>query len=1799
MATTVVGNNLKAPTPLTLKQLNAQPQDAQSLGDIFPVNVDTDAPVVNLPSSVNNAAHAALLAPDGSSPDDMINAYHQALAEDTLSGQSATASNLYAGARAAQQQASQGPLMDVLNDPSMTDDQKRAALDNVYDKNSTLYTPQNMVSSKALNTPVGSSDNGETNSTRYSIAGQVAAMNKAKDDVQKVYSSNMNLHEPTMARKAVSLLMGLTPAKSYMVAKMAADSSDAPVKAFLSTFVYGKGDYIQDMKNKIGQLPPDEQGEAAQKLADIINSSSSIMGLPDEGLRREMLQSTLGYQGYNTPQAVLGNISTWVDDLVVAGSIKSIAKVAGLGKVADTGNGEAAFRNWKTAFDDNYANAKSGSTGTSVAVPGKGMDTTKGVDIREPPSGSGGPLTVYDPKRDATQDGVRSQVQPSSIYQNLKDTNPDMARNTFGSAIVDKTGEAAQATGGTSRSDMIFSAMAPEIQHADGSIASKVFSPDAMQQLRDAVPFEVQDMIAHDGKSQYIQTEKAAARAWKVNQFESAIGFTPRGEMFTLRPDLNNFTTTPNGMSVTGVYGPMNNGFSDAWDAVDLGKFALRNTGIPQSDIGLLRRVDGNYVPTTLEELPKLKEKASTWTHATPDTGPVEAEAVGSKGYRFDMTDQPTTMDVHSIKLEPGQWIREVVAKDKNGEQIGRLIYTNYDRPPSVRVYPGHQRQGVATAMYKFARNQGGTLGDAKTGEFANGNKAGRSEEGQAFRSNANMDSVSVYHKNIPFVDDYLIKVDHNYMVSAGDVTKSEELTGQSGWSPLKVKLNFFDRVVFTNGRQGTLSDILFDQASMLDPIVVQSAVAAGDKASAIEKALLKGAGNFADGFKSLPHNQQLMVDNEIRQANLERREHNTQTMTASGMSMDAMDAVQAWRKYWDTDWVLENGVLSKKLDTYGYKEYVHTGTNTSLPVKPIGESSVPHGVNVLDPETDKLVTVSPEDVKLLYKDGGGIARLKEQFQLANGQRAEYVLHRSNPSGGYLKAFTPDSQVLNYIPGYYPIRYKDPFHIVETVKDENGKELFQRSVATAKDTASAKLLKARMEAQHPESDWHYRKANELDPERGLTDHLSEAQASGRTTFRYRGKLLQDSTSAITDLSHTHVQNPVETMVNSARRLSKQIAMGDITDAMDQRMMWQWDYFPKDEFGSPYIPKDIREIKYRGVGDQDQGAVADARRSAQFSNFLKYSAVNLVDDAIKGTLQNVADLFGQTGLSTLERGSRGLSTASLTRGMKSLSYYAYLGTAPLRQVLIQGNQAVLLGILNPKWVTSADAFTQPMYIALRTMGVPMDHPAVLKLGALAWGDSFTADRVFQQFHRSGLAAAVDQQNFISGAVNDMARNMIAQTSDNALATITKPIHTVAKVLRQVGFDAGEFYQQSMSWLAHRDLAVKAGMDPFRDDVADKITGASRNWTGNMNSNGDMMTNKNALFLLFQYTQNSQKMLLNLTFNRGIPRSLRWKLGLYSLALFGVGGIGGSDLYFKYINSHITNDDAKDGVRQGMEGLLFNKSLSLAGGGKSVIDWTGGLSPFNAYGALDLVHSIFTMNVPDMIANSPTASLMFGQNPRITNAVKSFARYTHLIDDYQDPTTLLEVANNFAKISSGYTALARATYIVNLGKKINTSGTVTQDNISKENAIAIAMGFQTIQDAQRRFVNDSMYRKKQDIINDTTEWYKQLKLHYLNDKLTGDPLLNTQRMLNEAHRMGFLDTPLGRQTFTKLVDKDLQDGDARMYNNIMAACPLYNKGDCKALINAAPFDDENARKSLLDLVDMVNNYHQPDYDSKKDK
>lgn len=1545
------------------------------------------APVVSRPSNLNLATYSAAMSGD---PEQVMDTYRMINSELDTTGKSAVADQLVGQARAKSLSLNTQALANILASPDYTDEEKQQAAITALDITNSQYDVRNLLSIEALSAPV-QNEEPRAESNRIDVGAIIDNVNEFKRQEQAILNSELNKEDPDTVKKVGDVLGYLLPyTESKVAGSVLSKMREGDASAYGEALVL-LGEAKMDIREMVQRTPIEDRLALTQAVVQIINDSSVIV-MPDgnDFARKDYLQTVLDQGSYD-------NVDRWVDNIISVLDVSVIGGVIGRmlrGSVKGT------------------------------ALEAKAADLYSNVQRRM----------------------VKSRVQPTTVSQNYKDTNPDKAKAAFETTVLDDTGEAAEALYGTTRTDAIANDLLPEIANTDASVAAKINAPEKNLELSESVDLNILDFAQNDGAIYAFTSEKAQARARAVAKFENVIGMNARKEMFQVKE-------AGEGVGIRAVYGPTDGGFASMEDAVRMAEWSLRESGVSKDQIKLLRRDGGNYV-----EIPR--------------------------------------------------------------QEYDKLLY------------------------------------ETVAAEHISGAKM----------------TVSVRRKP----SDILIAVDHDYKFNPGDVAQ---------WAEADVKYNIFDRIGILQGNtQGSFQRHLIDAHSMLHPNITMGATVSVDRAAGLEKELLELGKNFADNFSKADKDLQGTMSSIIKEANDLGKEHSYTELVAAGLRDTEIQAIKSWRKYWDTIYMLENRDLAKTMRARGYMEYVDAVSDTRLFAKPVAYNQAGKVGKAFDPTTGEVVRLSDAQVKDMYDKEGTFAKLRQPMVVGD-EAVEFIVTPNAANKGYLRAITDDTQVLNYRKGYYAVHYKDPYFVVERVKDSRGQVLYERAIATAgsrKDAEALAMSKANNDGRIFNDDFFVRgDVKKLDM--SSNDYWDLQQVRGRSAQRVRGKRLEEADTNITDPSQSNILDPVESMIISARSISHRAAMRDMIETTKARFVEQYkDFLPTGEFGQKVMPTNIGDVMYRG-GPENSKKLADARTTFEYIRYLEDGYVNAIDDTYKATLKGIADIAGNAGLAKTDKALRWMADGRGPSAMgKNLAFNMYLALNPLRQMIIQSHQAVQLVANYPRWIADGRAIPELTVLMGKQLGIKIPDNILKGAGLTAK----EADDMYEQFRRTGQVAAIDKQNLVRGSLLDLSDQMnLGRTNIGKAWRITTAPLTWS---RRIGFDAGENVNTMTAWLANRDSAIRAGKDMSNTEVQAEVAAKARNYTYNMNAAGDMPYNQNTLAAIFQFMQVPHKAMLTMTTNRLLTPSQKLRLTgfnavMYTLppaAMISWFGEAGLDVLPE-------DQEARDLVIQGLEGYTLNKLLSLSTGEKTTIDWSG-LSPMDMYGTMEFVHSLFTTDVGTIVASTPSGQLLFGNNPRLTNFAKTTARYFNLVDDYQDPTTFGQVATEFAKLSSGFSNAYKAAYVMEYNKKYGTLGGTTNDSIPTPNAIAMVFGFNSLADAQSRYVNDVMYNKSQDFEKDVRAYYKEVKNHLLSkyEGITASEFAS--KITGEAWRVWGNDNYRARQFLQQELRRDLQDKDARLYQRILRDNNMLNSGELEGLIRATPFKNEEQRQRALDTVDYMNKY-----------
>lgn len=1018
---------------------------------------------------------------------------------------------------------------------------------------------------------------------------------------------------------------------------------------------------------------------------------------------------------------------------------------------------------------------------------------------------------------------------------------------------------------------------------------------------------------------------------------------------------------------------------------------------------------------------------------------------------------------------------------------------------------------------------------------------------------------------------DFVARVDYDYKFNPFDFDEM---------SKFDVKWNIFDRIQQGAPKGGTLQRHILDIHSMLNKEATLGANVAVDKAAGMERAMLELGKKFTDTFTKLPSNRQALVEQYIKEANHKGLKFDINRLVADGYKPAEIQAIKNWRTYWDTVYWAENRDLGLTLRHRGYKLLEDAGTNTRLFAKPMQESAVKGGIKAYDYRTGNLVDVTPDELAEIYKNGGEVGKLRNPVDV-EGEIGEYIISENKASGKYLRAIRDNDQVLNYREGYYQVAYTAPKYIVKRVKDKNGKVLYDKAIAVAGNTADAtKRAKWHADSEGKRFDPDDATADYFVREdvkgEGLAsdDYWNTQVSAGRSAQKVRGDRLEEASSTLQGAGEQFIMSPVDSMINSARSVSRRVPMRNYIETMKTRFMQQYgDVLPKNDFGQPIFPNNRESLVKAGEGRNKK--LADARTVWEYINYLEGGYINSIDEGMKSTMKLLGDLFAKAGMSKAESVAlKASDNVGITGFAKNSAFQLYLALNPARQFIIQSHQAALLTANFPEYVVKGTMARDLSGI------ITMNLHGNAKMAAKVSGRSEKEiAEMFKEFQRSGLAASVDKQNLIRGSLTEIADSKRYKGK-------VAPVSGAVNISRRMGFDSGEYINIATSWLAHRDKMVKSGRT--MDDAAlEEVSGLARNYTYNMNAAGDMPYNQNALGIIFQFMQVPHKAITQVAFNRVLSTEEKLRLLGFQAVMY---TLPPGAMYALLGDSLPEDQETADAVVQGLEGYMLNKMLTLATGEKTSVDF-GGLAPLDAYGLWEFGTSLITTDAGEILASTPSGQLFFGGNPRVTNAFKDAFRWANIVDDYEDPTTFAQVADSFGKMSSGYSNYFKAEYARKYGQKVNSFGGITDPSVSSAEAWATKFGFPTMDETRSYYVKNKLYQDSKAFEEDVKAWYKDVKRHLATKDLNASEFGFASRVSAEAWRVFDANKPKARQVIMQMIKRDISQGDVKLLKATLKATGMGDANDVRALIKSLPNLTEEQRQKYLGTVDFIHDYKEP--------
>ena len=1026
------------------------------------------------------------------------------------------------------------------------------------------------------------------------------------------------------------------------------------------------------------------------------------------------------------------------------------------------------------------------------------------------------------------------------------------------------------------------------------------------------------------------------------------------------------------------------------------------------------------------------------------------------------------------------------------------------------------------------------------------------------------LDHVPVEYSQVANTEgDYLVRIDTYHDIDPTDLGALEHLD---------VKRNLFDRISPWIPGITDPARWVMDAASMLHPTYVSAASNAIDLTSRFDKFLLDLASEYSDKWKQLGKDRKELVNDYLREANFNQIAFDVADLTARGFLPKEIDAIRSWRKFWDAHFYLENYDIVRTLNSEGYELFENA--TTKLVAKEIAKNAtlggelnakgtrVVGGVNIFNPASNDVTVLTKTEIDDLYTNGGYLAKLRRPT-VFNGVATEHMMVRNTPTE-YLRKVRDTDEILNYRDGYFQLQYKAPRFVDEIVRDAAGNVAYHKAIAVAGDTKEAQIFADRMRAQGKEIGPV--RGDDRALQRGSDDWWDVNAASGRIAQRHRGTLLEDS-SGLNHLGDgSYILNPVESAIRAARSIAGRTISRPMLETAKARFMAQYERFlPSNNMGGVKFPDKIGEIGSKGEFTSSE--IADARTTWQYLNYLENGYLNGVDNFWKASLNAMAQYAGEKGLTKLERGAAGLAEGS--GGPVSLAkntvFFAYLGSNPLRQLIVQTHQVVRTWAYNPiGWLTGSTTGLTTAYLGKKLgLNVPVKDAADF----------------IKFMDESGLLDSVDKQNLVRGSLKDAA-----ESSNPVFRAVGKG----AEIPRKIGFDTGEVGNLLGHGASVYDKYRRAG-----ENMSDKITRAEmvaeiRALSYEMNFAGDMPYNQTTPSMVLQFMQVPHKAFLQMT-NRKLDRATRARMVVGDMILWGPPTLIASSLLGGDILPD--NKEIRELVTWGVESTMLNYMFTELFGQETEIDWSS-LAPYDTTGWAEFFRSMYSEGFDQVLLNSPTGQLFLKDGGRFDNAVTSMARYfSGFYEESQTPESFVGMLHEIAKISSGYNNASqafseqtRAALAVDAIRRMDKYGGTIDKSISSPEIIAKMFGFGTENTRDLYAIANSTGKGTKSHKEEVLRVYNQAKQYY-TEKLgveTSDPRMITA--LTGFILNTYRDDPEALQIIKQQRLMDMTGKDQGLLRQMMKRSGIPDGGEYKDEIRRAPIPEEQ-KTLLLQRIDDI--------------
>ena len=705
------------------------------------------------------------------------------------------------------------------------------------------------------------------------------------------------------------------------------------------------------------------------------------------------------------------------------------------------------------------------------------------------------------------------------------------------------------------------------------------------------------------------------------------------------------------------------------------------------------------------------------------------------------------------------------------------------------------------------------------------------------------------------------------------------------------------------------------------------------------------------------------------------RAGENVGTFTPTQLSTRGLDAAEqegyyALRSLYDSMYSLSNARLYREMSAEGRQVVRHNESGRQIYATPLEgtPTSVTHVYSMLDGE---IVPISQ------LPDGVTYARAHSEVRVGR-HSADFIAYGPESTVGGLPL-----NVLRYIPGYIPRYYDDSYFVVKNVDGtRNGfKNTNTQVVYTASSKTEAERVVAQLTGDAEEGvSYDWKLDRNLNTEQRADSRFQSEVNRGSIIFGKRGDELTRATGQASE-----VRDPMRALTTIISKVSKDLSHEDFIVSMKRRFMNTYGNFVPVQDGVKKFPTSV------DILTSPKGSTQGLRQAKAVWDYINHMEGLLPDSALlwQNMWHNIADRINSPAVETFVRGVGKKDPLQRLRGM---TFNAFLALAPLRQLIVQSQQATFLAGLDPAYVLPGigkhglASDMSGLSMGLATYKHPDTWSKVAPAMSKFLGVS-TAEykAMVKAFGEDGLTHSIDSHTFARDAVvhlgNTMSNNKLIRIGQTTANAALSPL----QFAKWIGFDTGELLNLQASWLMARRRWIKENPGKNWNTAINRqeIVGKARSMALSMTRAGQFGYQKGWLSAATQFSSIQHKALAAM-----LPKKVggsdafnskdKMAIAATQAMLWGAAGIPLLEAGIDYSANTLGIDLTvgwKEWLNRGLAEKTINEGLSYVTGDDVDVTISGSLAPAGGVSkrAEDLTYAAMMKSVPDLFLG-PSASML---------------------------------------------------------------------------------------------------------------------------------------------------------------------------------------------------------------------------------